>query len=89
MNKLIPIIVVALVVGGGSFYGGMKYAESKNPRGLSQGNFQNMQNLSPEERQQRIAQLGANGGNFRNGSGGGQRGGGFTNGEILTIDITL
>ena len=31
MNKLITIvIVVAVIVGSGAFYGGMKYAESKN-----------------------------------------------------------
>lgn len=43
MNKILPIILVtAIVVGGGAFYGGMKYAESKSPQGrFSQADFQN------------------------------------------------
>lgn len=91
MNKLIPIVIaVAVVVGGGAFFGGMKYTESKNPRGrISQADFQNLQNLSPEERQQRLQELGANAGSgFRGGFGAGQRGsgGGFTSGEILSKD---
>ena len=89
MNKLIPVVIaVAVVVGGGAFFGGMKYAESKNPRSrVSQADFQNLQNLSPEERQQRLQELGANAGGFRGGSGGGQRsGGGFASGEILSKD---
>ena len=90
MNKLITIVIAtAVVVGGGAFFGGMKYAESKSPRGrLSQADFQNLQNLSPEERQQRLQELGANAGaGFRGGAGGGQRGGGgFTAGEIIAKD---
>ncbi len=77
MNKLITtVIAVAVVVGGGAFYGGMKYAQSQAP----QRNAQGFQNLSPEERQQRIQQF--------SGSGGGNRGtgGGFTSGEILSKD---
>lgn len=85
MNKVITIVIaVAVVVGGGAFYGGMKYAQSKAPQGrLSQADFQN---LSPEERQQRIQQLGANAGGFRGGSGGNRSGGGFTAGEIISKD---
>ncbi len=61
MKKLLPIIIVAiLMVGGGAFYGGMKYAESKNSqRGLSA--WANLQNLSSEERQQRLQELGGSG----------------------------
>lgn len=90
MNKLIPIIIaVAVIVGGGAFYGGMKYAEGRSPAGqFSRGNFQELQNLSPEERQQRLQELGANAGaGFRGGAGGSQRsGGGFTVGEIISKD---
>ena len=87
VNKLIAIVIAtAVVVGGGSFWGGMKYAESKSPRG--QFSRADLQNLSPEDRQQRLQELGANAGaGFRGGAGGGQRGGGgFTAGEIIAKD---
>ena len=44
MNKFVTIIIVALTVGGAAFYGGIKYAENKNPRGLARGDFQNLRN---------------------------------------------
>jgi len=79
-------MAVVVVVGGGAFYGGMKYAQSRNPRG--QFSRADLQNLSSEERQQRLQELGVNGGaGFRGGAGGGQRGGGgFTSGEIISKD---
>lgn len=89
MNKLIAIVIaIAVVVGGGAFFGGMKYAESKSPRSrVSQADFQNLQNLSPEERQQRLQELGVNAGaGFRGGRTGRQTGGGFTSGEIISKD---
>ena len=83
MNKLVTsVIAVAVIVGGGAFYGGMKYTEGKSPAGqFSRGDFQN---LSPEERQQRFQGLGANvgdafGGDHEGGSG--FRGVGFGFGE--------
>lgn len=77
MNKLIAIVIAtAIVVGGGAFYGGMKYAQSGTPRGFAQ----NFQNLSPEEHQQRFQQLGQNGGRMR------QAGAEFTTGEIISKD---
>ncbi|MBI4991677.1 MAG: hypothetical protein HZB99_00465 [Candidatus Harrisonbacteria bacterium] len=82
MNKLILIIIaVAVVVGGGAFYGGMKYVESKSLRGqFSRVDFQN---LSSEERQQRFQEIGGSGG-----SRGGRLGqsGGFASGEIISKD---
>ena len=90
MNKLITtIIVVAVIVGSGAFYGGMKYTKSKSPRdGFSRGDFQN---LSPEERQQRFQEFGANvgsafSGDHEGGSGFGSRTGGSQpfSGEIIS-----
>lgn len=83
---------VAVVVGGGAFFGGMKYTEARGLRGV--GNFsglagQDLQNLSLEERAQRIQQFGGNAGAFagRTGTTGGtRRAGGFTGGEILSKD---
>ncbi|MDO8600069.1 MAG: hypothetical protein Q7R73_00405 [bacterium] len=78
MNKLILVVIsVAVVVGGGAFYGGMKYAQSRAAGG--RGNFAN---LSPEERQQRLQQFGANAGDVRPRQGGG----GFIAGEIISKD---
>ena len=56
MKKFIPIIAVALVVGGASFYGGMTYAGNK----------------AAADRQQRAQQFGGNAGSvrLRQGSGG-------------------
>ena len=42
MKKIIAVIVGVVIVGGGSFYGGIKYDQSKNPpvvRGAGSGNF--------------------------------------------------
>jgi len=41
MKKIIIITLIAvIVVGAGAFYGGLKYGQSKNSRGIGQGNFQ-------------------------------------------------
>src|SRR4030067_2418416 len=93
MSKKILIIIIIphiFAIGVGVF-GGMKYSESKG----SQGNFsaqggsalggQNLQNLSPEERQQRFQKMGVNGGAFRTGRSGAQNGG-FASGEIISKD---
>lgn len=80
-NKIIIIAVVAaLTVGAGSFYAGMKYAQSQKTVGGRSANFNN---LSQEERQQRFLQTGG-------GSEGriiaNQSGAGFVNGEIIAKD---
>lgn len=71
MNKtLLSILVVAVVVGSGAFYGGMKYAENK----------------AISDRQQRIQQFSGSGTGSRNGGSGNRTAGGFTSGEILSKD---
>jgi len=70
---------IAVIVGGGAFYGGMKYAQGGN-RG---GNFAN---VTPEQRQQFAANAGAG---LRGGPGGQGRAGtdgAFTVGEIISKD---
>lgn len=85
MKKVLIIAAIAaILIGGGAFYGGMKYAEGKNSLGFGRGNIQNLQNLSAEERQQRIQEMGANaGGAFR---ARGDANGGFITGELISKD---
>lgn len=70
-------------VGGGAFYGGMRYAESKRTQGRGAGAYQNLQNISAEQRQQMIQQFRNNGvaGSRRSGMDGE-----FINGEIISKD---
>jgi len=83
MKKILPIVIIAVIVAAGSFFAGMKYGQSKNSGAFSQRGFQNFDNLSAEERQQRVQQMGANvGGRIRMG----QEGGGFAGGEIISKD---
>lgn len=84
-KKILTIVILVILAGAGGFYAGMKYQESKTPQRPTAGNFQNLQNLSPEERQQRLQELGANTGGSRNRTGG-QQEGGFASGEIIAKD---
>ncbi len=69
-KALVTVAVIVVLVGGGSFYGGMKYAQSKVPQRIGQGNFGNLQRSGA-----------ANMGGLRgNGSGG------FIAGEIIAKD---
>ena len=79
MKKLIMVAaIVAVVVGGGSFYGGMKYAEGKSPRGqFSQRGLG--ANFGDAAGQDHAAGPGSQ-------TGGQRRGGGFTAGEIISKD---
>lgn len=72
-SLIITIVIVALVVGVGGFFAGMKYQESKNPAGRF-GNFQGTRNGSPR--------FAGEAGNF------GQRAQGIrlVNGEIIGSD---
>ena len=64
MRKIIPIIIVLVVVGGGAFYGGMRYGKNKTTGEIGQ------------ERQQRVQQFDAS----KVGSFQGIPGGGFVAG---------
>lgn len=85
MNKTIAIATaLAVTAGAGGFFGGIKYAQNKTPAG--RGSFAaGLQNLSSEERQQRLAEFQAGGG-MGGRERGGMGGGGFTAGEILSRD---
>ena len=84
-KKLISIVfVVVIVVGGVAFYGGMKYMSGGNlGSGLNSADFQNIRNLSPEQRQQRFQNIGMNG-DTRGGRTG--QGGATLSGEIISKD---
>lgn len=74
MKKVLPIIIAFIIIGGGSFYGGMKYTQSKSSQGSAQGNFQELRKLSPEERQQSLQGMGV------------RTGSGLATGEIVSKD---
>jgi hypothetical protein len=70
-NVIIAVIITVIVVGGGSFYGGMKYGQTKITS-----------NRNPQDMAQRFG--GANG--WQIGQRGTGKGGGFVNGTILSKD---
>lgn len=77
MKKVLPVfIAIIIIVGGASFYGGMKYGEGIK----SVGNSPDFANLSATERQQRFQQMGG----ARQGSN--QPDANFINGEIIAQD---
>ena len=82
MKKILPIVIIVIVVAAGAFFAGMKYGQSKNSGNLSRGGFQNFANMTPEERQQRMQEMGANVGGMRAGN----RGEAFNGGEIISKD---
>ncbi len=69
-NILIVAVAVALVVGGGAFYGGMKYAQSRALAG-----FQNARNLGANGAGFRAGQ-----------GTGGRNGANFVSGDIISKD---
>jgi hypothetical protein len=86
-RKFIFIIAgVAIVVGGGSFFGGMKYAESKNPFKMLRGDTAGFANLSQGDQQARFQQFGTNGAAQRGTRAGGGSGGAMIGGEIISKD---
>jgi hypothetical protein len=84
MKKILPIIIAIVIIGGGAFYGGMKYGQSNPSTGSGQSAAAGLANLTPEQRQARIQQMegtAASGGQRRI-----QTGGGFVSGEIISKD---
>ena len=80
MGKKVIIIILsmAIVVGAGAFYGGMKYSQSKSPAWGANGGFAN---LSSAERQARFQGVAGAGGQREM-----QASGRVINGEILSKD---
>jgi hypothetical protein len=71
MKKLLPVLViVAVLLVGGSFYGGYAFAKSQKPA-IGQGAFANAN---------------FRGGAMNRGAGAGQAAGGFTTGDIIAKD---
>lgn len=82
MNKLIVKILVAVIVAGGAgFFGGMKYQQGKIPARGNSALGQNLQNLTPEQRQQ-LRQNNPGGARLS----GNNSSGGFVAGEIIGKD---
>jgi ribosomal protein L21E len=75
MKKILPIIILAVIVGIGSFYGGMKYGQS-----TSSVNRRGMANFTPGQ------QMGANGNSSTTRNRTNPSAGGFINGEIISKD---
>ena len=76
MKKIIAIVAGFILVGAGSFFAGTKFSKGNSSAAMSRaGSFAN---LTPEERQARMAQ-GANGVRVN-------RGGGFVPGEVIAKD---
>lgn len=82
MKKLLPVIIgVAVIVGGGAFYGGMKYAQAKSPAPGGRNAQFFAQAGGPNGGPGGAA--GARGAGFR---GGNAANGGFISGDILSND---
>ena len=71
MKTAIIILVTAIVVGGGAFYGGMKFGQNKSQQRLTQGDFQ---------------RLGAAGAGLQGQRLGNRAGANFVSGQILSKD---
>ncbi len=80
MKKIIAIIIGVILVGVGSFCVGTKYSKGNNSAAISRAGA--FANLSPAERQARMAQ-GANGAGGQRGA---RTGAGFASGEVIAKD---
>ncbi|MFH1175415.1 MAG: hypothetical protein V1698_01700 [bacterium] len=84
MKKNLFFLISLVVIGGGCFYGGTKYSSGKNSASFSAG-MRNFQDMTAEERQQRMKEMGGSG--AIRGAANGQGGfnfGGAVNGEIIS-----
>ncbi len=81
-KSIIIVLCVAVLVGGVSFYGGMKYGQNKSSATI-QGAGMGFANFSPVERQARFQQSGVT---ASKGQAGMRTGGGFIAGEIISKD---
>lgn len=80
MKKIVPIALLILITSGASFFVGMEYQKKKI--GFTPNDFQNMRNLSPEDRQNFAQNRGGeDGARF-----GRTAGAGFVTGEIINKD---
>ncbi len=78
MKKILPIvIIVAIILGGGAFFGGMKYAQNKASHNTIQGQKQRLQQMGTS------AGAGMRGGQALQTGG---QAGGFVSGEIMSGD---
>ncbi|MFZ5363930.1 MAG: DUF5666 domain-containing protein [Patescibacteria group bacterium] len=74
MKKFLPVVIaIVIIIGGGAFYGGMKYAESKNSS-FKRNGFPDFGKELPVDGQR------------FNGGAGRSTGGNFTSGEIISVD---
>jgi hypothetical protein len=79
-NQKMVFVVIAVIIAGAAFYGGMTYGKGKSTA------LPNFANMTAEQREQMRASGGLGAG--RPGAGGavGNTGGGFVNGEIISKD---
>jgi hypothetical protein len=84
MKRILPIVIISAVVGGGAFWGGMEYAQNGKTAG---GIYPDMEDLSLEERSQMRQQFGANiESALKDGQSGERLMNKFVNGEIIAKD---
>lgn len=80
IKTYIPIIIACIIIGAGSFYGGMRYERNGSAAGPNA-------NFSPQERQARMANGGFTGTTQRT-NGTRTTGGGLLMGEIISKEST-
>ncbi len=84
MKKILPVIIIAIILTGtGAFFGGFKYADSKNAGALfPREGAPNFAGMTSTERQQRMTQGGLAGSRMSDGN----QSKGIIGGEIIAKD---